>query len=301
MGVANHRSIAWACVQEFLAQNVDCILTHHPRFATHVQRLVDGAPTATTTDESILDHHNDKGRILGYLPCQVEDKHDNNIPNLFQTQLPDVLQGRPLDTIVHSIAYADMENTVALGQATWDAYAQAQHISSYSLIETVQFAAGGTSGNGASLLAPQASVTALSYLGAIRALRPYHIMGPAKAALEANVRGLAAEYGVIIRHDENHSKNDNQPQPADETISSNSSIRVNAVSAGPVATLSSRGIPNFMTWSQQVAAESPLQRLVTTSEIASTVHFLSSSAASGITGQVIYVDGGYSAVVPLAT
>lgn len=257
MGVANHRSIAWACVQEFLRHRTDCILTCHPRFARHVDRLVQDSSTSST-----------QGRILGHVSCEVE----TGLPNLFQHQLPELLGDRKLDTVLHSIAFADMENTKSLGNATWEAYAQAQHISSYSLIETVRCAS--------ALLSNDASVTALTYLGAVRALRPYHVMGPAKAALEANVRGLAAECGSFT-----------------DTNGTSRSVRVNAVSAGPVATLSARGIPDFGQWSRQVAHTSPLQRNVTTQEIASTVHFL--STATGITGQTIYVDAGYSAVIPL--
>ena len=272
MGVANHRSIAWGCVQESLAQRVDCIITHHPRFAKHVDRLV----AASQKDSNDACSEERQGKILGQISCSIESE----IPQLFQSQLPDLLQdhddgnGRRLDTIVHSIAYADLEQAKTLGQASWSAYAQAQQISSYSLIETARCAVAGE------ILSDNASLTALSYLGAVRALLPYSIMGPAKAALEANVRGLAAEYGCVKDQD-----------------GSVRSLRVNAVSAGPVATLSSRGIPDFGDWSHQVAQTSPLQRNVTTQEIASAVQFL--STASGITGQTIYVDAGYSAVVPL--
>ena len=261
MGVANHRSIAWACVQEFLAQQTDCIVTYHPRFEKHVEKLVQ-----QKQQQQDQTHHS--GKILGCFSCLVESE----IPHMFQTQVPALLRDeRRLDAIVHSVAFADMEQTKSLGQANWDAYAQAQQISSYSLIETARCAWEG------SVLADHASLTTLTYLGAVRALAPYHIMGPAKAALEANVRGLAAEFGYAM--------------------DGSRTLRVNGVSAGPVATLSSRGIAEFTEWSKQVAATAPLRRNVTTQEIASTVHFV--STATGITGQIIYVDAGYSAIVPL--
>jgi enoyl-[acyl-carrier protein] reductase I len=271
MGVANHRSIAWACVQEFLARQTDCILTYHPRFAKHVDRLVqstheDNDPVSDSTSAP-------RGRILGHVSCLVESE----LPQLFQSQLPDLLQDRRLDSLVHSIAFADMEGTKSLGEASWKAYAQAQHVSAYSLLETARCALAEPH-----LLADEASLTALSYLGAVRALEPYHLMGPAKAALEALVRGLALEYGHIAAP---------EGGPAH-------SLRVNAVSAGPVQTLSSRGIPQFGAWSQQVAATAPLRRSVTPQEVAATVHFLA-TAGTGITGQSIYVDAGYSSVVPL--
>ena len=288
MGVANHRSIAWACVQEFLARNVDCIVSYHPRFQKHVDRLVNSLSQKEEEKEQRLPG---EGKILGHFSCEVE----TGIPELFHVQIPDLLgDDRRLDAVVHSIAFADMENTKSLGQASWSAYAQAQQISSYSLIETARcaFASSSSSSSSSSsipgserkipVMANNASLTALSYLGAVRALPPYHIMGPAKASLEANVRGLAAEYGCV---------NDGNG------IQTQRSLRVNAVSAGPVTTLSSRGIPDFGDWSRQVADASPLRRNVTTQEIASTVHFL--STASGITGQTIYVDAGYSSVIPI--
>lgn len=284
MGVANHRSIAWACVQEFLTQQMDCIVTYHPRFHKHVERLV------ATTSAQAHGQDNDRGRILGQVSCQVESE----IPEIFQTRIPELLSGeddRRIDAIVHSIAFADMEHTATLGQASWSAYAQAQHISSYSLIETARCAFDASS----PVLANTASLTALSYLGAVRALPPYHIMGPAKAALEANVRGLAAEYGCV-RID----NNDKTGIPQDDIgTTTTRSLRVNAVSAGPVATLSSRGIAHFADWSHQVATTAPLRRHVMTQEIAAAVHFLATPASSGITGQTLYVDAGYSSVIPV--
>jgi enoyl-[acyl-carrier protein] reductase I len=97
----------------------------------------------------------------------------------------------------------------------------------------------------------------------------YNVMGPAKASLEALVRGLALEVGPV---------------------------RVNAVSAGPVSTMAARGIRNFDTIKEDVKARSMLGRNITAEEVAETVAFLASNASSGISGQTIYVDGGYSVV-----
>ena len=142
----------------------------------------------------------------------------------------------------------------------------AQQISAFSLLETAKF--------GQSVLnSTNSSITALTYLGSSRALPNYYLMGPAKASLEACVRGLAAELG-------------------------SQSIRVNAVSAGPLRTLSSRGIPQFTDLYQHVQEKAPLRRNVTGQEVADTISFLA-IGGTGITGQVIYVDAGYSSVIPV--
>jgi len=121
------------------------------------------------------------------------------------------------------------------------------------------------------LLARGASVVTLSYLGAERVVANYNVMGVAKAALEACVRYLAAELG---------------PE----------GIRVNAVSAGPVNTLSARGIAHFREVLQVYAERAPLRRSATPEEIADAVLFLASPGSSGITAEVLHVDGGFHAV-----
>jgi enoyl-[acyl-carrier-protein] reductase (NADH) len=113
------------------------------------------------------------------------------------------------------------------------------------------------------------SVITLSYLGAERAIPNYNVMGVAKAALEASVRYLAAELG---------------PQKQ---------VRVNAISAGPIRTLASSAIGGILDMIHNVEAKAPLQRTVTQEEVGSTAAFLASPLASGITGQVMYVDAGY--------
>jgi enoyl-[acyl-carrier protein] reductase I len=112
-------------------------------------------------------------------------------------------------------------------------------------------------------------VITLSYLGAERAIPNYNVMGVAKAALEASVRYLAAELG---------------PEKQ---------VRVNAISAGPIRTLASSAIGGILDMIHNVEAKAPLQRTVTQEEVGSAAAFLASPLASGITGQVIYVDAGY--------
>ena len=113
------------------------------------------------------------------------------------------------------------------------------------------------------------SVITLTYLGAARAMPHYNVMGVAKAALEASVRYLAADLGE-------------------------QGVRVNAVSAGPVQTLSARGIAGFTDFMRDAADRAPLRRNIEVSEVANAGLFLLSPAAGGITGHVLYVDGGYN-------
>ena len=115
------------------------------------------------------------------------------------------------------------------------------------------------------------AILTLSYLGAVRSLPGYNVMGLAKASLEANVRFLAADLG---------------PQ----------GIRVNAISAGPIKTLSAAGIPGLRKMLTHVAQASPIRRNVTIEDVGNAAAFLCSDLAAGITGEVTYVDGGFNSV-----
>ena len=115
------------------------------------------------------------------------------------------------------------------------------------------------------------SLLTLSYLGAVRAIPNYNVMGPAKASLEANVRFLAADLG---------------PE----------GTRVNGISAGPIKTLAAAGIAGFRQILSHVAEKTPLRRTVTTDDVGNAAAFLCSDLASGITGEILYVDAGYSHV-----
>jgi enoyl-[acyl-carrier protein] reductase I len=111
----------------------------------------------------------------------------------------------------------------------------------------------------------------LSYLGAVRTLPNYNVMGLAKASLEANVRFLASDLG---------------PQ----------NIRVNAISAGPIKTLAAAGVGGFRKMLAQVAQVAPLRRNVTLEDVGNAATFLCSDMAAGITGEILYVDSGFSTV-----
>lgn len=169
------------------------------------------------------------------------------------------------DGIVHAVAFAPAE---ALGnpilETNEEDFTTAMVVSAYSLIRVTRL--------GLDLLQPGAGVVTLTYLGAERIIPGYRVMGTAKAALESLVRELAASVG-----------------PAN-------GIRVNAVSAGPVRTLAASGIPDFDLILDWMANNTPLRRNVTHAEVGNTMRFLLSDDSSGITGQTIYVDAGYSTV-----
>jgi enoyl-[acyl-carrier protein] reductase I len=171
-----------------------------------------------------------------------------------------------LDIIVHSVAFAPREQLAGgyLDSVTREGFQIAHDISSYSLAALAKAGRPLMQGRAGALLT-------LTYLGAVRSIPSYNVMGLAKASLEANVRFLAADLG---------------PQ----------NIRVNAISAGPIKTLAAAGVSGFRKMLTQVAAATPLKRNVTTEEVGNAAAFLCSDLASGITGEVLYVDAGYSHV-----
>ena len=171
-----------------------------------------------------------------------------------------------LDILVHAVAYAPREAlTGSFLQATSrESFRVAHEVSSYSLTALAQRAHPLMAGRRGALLT-------LTYLGAVCSIPGYNVMGLAKASLEANVRFLAADLG---------------PQ----------GIRVNAISAGPIKTLAAAGIPGFRKMLSHVAEIAPLRRNVTLDDVGNAAAFLCSDLAAGITGEILYVDGGFSTV-----
>jgi len=169
-----------------------------------------------------------------------------------------------LDILVHSVAFAPREELEGrmIDASTREGFKIAHDISAYSLTACTKAAH-------ELLKKSNGSVLTVSYLGAERAVPNYNVMGIAKASLEATVRYLAADLGQ-----------DN--------------IRVNAVSAGPIRTLAAAGIKDFRSMLDKAAQSTPLRRNVTIEEVGNTSAFLCSDLASGITGEVTYVDGGYN-------
>lgn len=169
-----------------------------------------------------------------------------------------------LDALVHSVAFAQKEDLEgAFVTTSREGFRVAHDISAYSLVALTRAALPLLEKSG------QGSVLAMTYYGSEKVAGNYNVMGVAKASLEATVRYLAADLGP-------------------------KGIRVNAISAGPVNTLAARGIRGFTSILQHNAEKAPLRRNVELREIGDTALFLASSMSSGITGQVIFVDGGYS-------
>jgi enoyl-[acyl-carrier protein] reductase I len=169
-----------------------------------------------------------------------------------------------LDILVHSIAFANRDELSGpYLNTTRDGFLLAMNVSAYSLTALVKAAD--------DLLAPGASVLTMTYHGAQKAMPNYNVMGVAKAALECSVRYLAADLG---------------PR----------SIRVNAISAGPIRTLAASGIAGFRTMHQQFAKQSPLRRNVTIEDVGNTALWLCSDLSSAVTGEIVYVDAGYNMV-----
>ncbi len=171
-----------------------------------------------------------------------------------------------LDIVVHAVAFAPREALTGsfLDATTREGFRIAHDVSSYSLTALAQRAAPLMAGRNGALLT-------LSYLGAVRSIPGYNVMGLAKASLEANVRFLAADLG---------------PR----------GVRVNGISAGPIKTLAAAGIPGFRKMLGRVAEIAPMRRNVTPEDVGNAAAFLCSDLAAGITGEILYVDSGFSTV-----
>jgi enoyl-[acyl-carrier protein] reductase I len=281
MGVANQRSIALSCMESFLQKgDWDVILTvQNEKARIKVQKIIEQKKYKCSSNR------NGNGKILGVDICDVSDQMSTE--KFFRDSLQDTLHNnnnddddddssnerRNLQAVIHSLAFApDLKNSLI--ETTREAYLEAHEISAYSLIqvarESIPYLQHGN--NGIENSSSTSSLTTLSYLGAGRAIPGYNVMGPAKASLESIVRGLALELG---QHDH--------------------PIRVNAVRAGPIPTVSSKGgIAGFERMRQDVQIRAPLGN-VTASQVAATVYHVAAEAC-GMTGQTIEVDGGYSIV-----
>ncbi len=240
-GVANHRSIAWA-----IARSLD---THGARLALSYLGEREKASI-----EKLSEKLSQPPLIV---PCEATN--DDSVAAAFDKVGSEF--GR-LDATVHSIAFArreDLEHGRFL-HIDQEGYQLALSVSAYSLNSLSRGAVPLMSGGG--------SILAMTFLGSVRAIPRYNVMGVAKAALESGVRYLARELGE-------------------------QNIRVNGLSAGPIKTLAARGIGQFSVMLQTHAERSALKRNVTVEEVGNSALFLCSELSSGITGEVIYVDAGY--------
>jgi enoyl-[acyl-carrier protein] reductase I len=243
-GVASDRSIAAGTAKAMAAQGAELAYTYQTdKLRARVEKV------AEETGSSIV------------IPCDVSE--DQQITDTF-TQLGKVWDG--LDGIVHSIAFAPREELkgIFLDAVTREGFNMAHEISSYSFAALAR-------GGREMMEGRKASLVTMSYIGSVRSMPGYNVMGLAKASLEANVRYLAQSLGP-------------------------DGIRVNAVSAGPIKTLAAAGIGSFKKMIEFYEVMAPLGRSVSIEEVGNTAAFLCSDLASGITGEITYVDGGFSTV-----
>ena len=241
LGLANRWSIAYSIAEAFKREGARLVLTYQGER----QRLTIEDLQKALGAEKILN-------------CDVTSEEE-------LSRLAETLKEEPrLDTVVHSIAFANREDlSRPYVETSRSGYLLAQEVSAYSLVAVARTTA--------PLMTDGGSVLTLSYLGAVRVVQNYNVMGVAKAALEASVRYLAADLGP---------KN----------------IRVNAISAGPIKTASARGIKDFSKLLDNFAEKAPLRRNTDAAEVADTAVFLASDLGRGVTANVIYVDAGFQAI-----
>jgi enoyl-[acyl-carrier protein] reductase I len=244
VGLASNRSIAWGIAQAMHREGAELAFTYqNDKLKDRVEKMA-----------------NDFGSTIT-LPCDVGS--DEEIQSVFEG-LKKSWNG--LDIIIHSVAFAHRSQLEGsyVENVTRDGFKVAHDISSYSFTALAKAGREMMQGRKAALLT-------LSYLGSIRAVPNYNVMGLAKASLEANVRYMAYDLG---------------PQ----------GIRVNGISAGPIRTLAASGIADFRSMLEYFEEHAPLRRAVTTEEVGNTAAFLCSDLASAITGEITYVDCGFSTI-----
>ncbi len=239
-GLANDKSIAWGIAQQLHAAGAETAYTY---LNEALEKRV--RPLAESLDASII------------LPCDVQNE-DEMVAVFSELEK----QWGKIDFVVHAVAFANREDLKQpFSQTSRDGFRLALDISAYSLVSMTRCAMPVMNEGG--------SIVTMTYLGSVRSVPDYNVMGVAKAALESSVRYLAAELGE-------------------------KKIRVNAVSAGPIKTLAASGIGGFKEKLKVAEERSPLKRLVNQDDVGKSTLYLVSDLASGVTGEVHYVDGGFS-------
>jgi enoyl-[acyl-carrier protein] reductase I len=244
VGVASPRSIAWGIAEAMHREGAELAFTYQTeKLKSRVDKI------AEQTGSKLV------------LPLDVAD--DEQIEAVFE-QLGEHWDG--LDTIVHAVGFAPREQLEGdfVDVIDREGFRIAHDISSYSFAALARAGRPMMKGRNGSLLT-------LSYLGAVRAMPSYNVMGLAKASLEASVRYLAHGLG---------------PE----------GTRVNGISAGPIKTLAAAGISKFRLMLDHVQSTAPLRRTVTIEDVGNAAAFLCSDYAGGITGEITYVDAGYNIV-----
>lgn len=243
VGVATDRSIAWGIAQAMHREGATLALSYAgDKLKERVEPLAAGIGKALTMP----------------LDVTIDEQIDSTFALLKR-------EWGGVDVIVHAVAFAPREALAGsfVESTSREAFRIAHDVSSYSFTALARGAL--------PLLGDRAAMLTLSYLGAVKSIPSYNVMGLAKASLEANVRFLAADLG---------------PR----------GTRVNGISAGPIKTLAAAGIPGFRKMLGRVAETAPLRRNVTPEDVGNAAAFLCSDLAGGITGEIVYVDGGFSSV-----
>jgi enoyl-[acyl-carrier protein] reductase I len=241
-GIANNRSIAWGIAQQLHKAGANIGVTYLPDDKGRLEKKV--AELIEPLQPSL------------FVPCNVQD--EAQVQAAFEAVKN---QWGKLDILIHCLAFANKDDlTGSFVNTSREGFATALDISAYSLVKLCAAAK--------PLMTEGGSVVTLTYLGGVKVIPNYNVMGIAKAALEMNVRYLASELG---------------PE----------NIRVNAISAGPIRTLASSAVGGILDMIHHVENVAPLRRTVTQTEVGNAAAFLCSELASGITGQILYVDAGY--------
>jgi enoyl-[acyl-carrier protein] reductase I len=243
VGVATDRSIAWGIAQAMHREGAQLAFSYVDKLKERVEPLAASLGSQLT------------------MPIDVTD--DAQMDAAFAHLQREWGQ---LDILVHAVAFAPREalSGTFVAATTRERFRIAHDVSSFSLTALAQRAQPLMAGRSGAMLT-------LSYLGALRSIPSYNVMGLAKASLEASVRFLAADLG---------------PE----------GVRVNGISAGPIKTLAAAGIPGFRKMLGRVAEIAPLRRNVTLEDVGNAAAFLCSDLAAGITGEILYVDSGYNTV-----
>src|SRR5579871_5525605 len=237
-GIANKWSLAWGIAESFAREGASLVLT----YLNEKQR-----DTIASVAGDIP--------VLKMLPCDVTKDEEVTALTGSLAEL-----GRPIDALVHSLAFANREDlSRPFVETDRDGFLLAQNVSAYSLVAMSRAVA--------PLMTNGGSIMTLTYLGATRVRPNYNVMGVAKASLEASVRYLANDLG-----------------PA--------KIRVNAISAGAVKTASARAVKDLSTMLEATRDHAPLRHVTEAGEVGDTAAFLASDLSRGVTGNIIFVDSG---------
>lgn len=244
VGLASKRSIAWGIAQAFAREGAELAFTYqNEKLKPRVEAMAD--------------------ELNSNITFALDVAHDDEIEAIEPTIRK---HWDSLNILVHSVGFAPRDQLVGtyVESVTREGFQIAHDISSYSLAALAKSTLSLMENN-------QSSILTLSYLGAIRAIPNYNVMGLAKASLEANVRFLAADLGP-------------------------KGIRVNGISAGAIKTLAAAGISDFRKMLSHIERVAPIRRNVTPEDVGNAAAFLCSDLALGVTGEIMYVDGGFNTI-----